>query len=76
MSSALRKNRKSRYVEEPCAACHYHVACSEARLACVTFARFSGQMHGNLQRYAAHPGAPNRVIFETIFREDDDGLED
>jgi len=71
MSNALRTERKSVYTREPCACCRYHVVCSTQQMACVTFARFSGQMHGVLQKYADYPGAPNRVIYDTIFRLED-----
>ena len=72
MSNALRANRKSRYVEEPCAGCRYHAVCATQQLACVTYARFIGSMHGQLQKYAPWPTAPRAEIYAVLFSQEDE----
>ncbi|MGB5178492.1 MAG: hypothetical protein WBP44_07160, partial [Gammaproteobacteria bacterium] len=72
VSNALRSERKSRYVQEPCARCRYHAVCATQEMACVTYARFIGSMHGQLQRYATWPTAPRAEIYAVLFSKEDD----
>ena len=72
MSSALRNERKAPHSLEPCYDCRHHAVCAHQHLACVTYARWIGSMHGKLQQYAPWPDAPRAEIYAVLFCQEDD----